>query len=57
MNGEQGPIVPTEPKSERASKRNQENGRERRYNKNKKEDEINLFFGSKKQIARAPDNH
>jgi len=47
-------MVPTEPKSERARKSSQENGRERRYNKKKKEDEINLFLDFKKKIALTP---
>jgi len=34
--GEQGPMVLTEPKCERASKCSQENGRERRYDLKKK---------------------
>ena len=50
-------MVATEPKNERASKCSQENGRERRYNKKKKEDTINLFFYFKKIIALTPDNH
>jgi len=55
--GEQGPMVPTELKSERANKSSQENGRERRYDEKKKEDEINLFFDCKKKIALTPYDH
>jgi len=44
-------MVPTEPKSERASKWSQENRRERRYNFKKKKDTINLFFDFRKKIA------
>jgi len=49
-------MVPTEPIGERASNWSQEKGRERRYNKNKKEDEIYLFFDFKKKNALTFDN-
>jgi len=44
----------TEPKSERASKWSQENGRERRYNKKKTEDTIIFFLISRKKLRSPP---